>query len=208
MSSDPQRPSWEWCSSIRPSPPQEDRAYAEAIGYKIQCGWSLRGALTATEDSEDKADTVFGLPQGWFFTTVAQRPIMAGSFLPDCLMAWDLFHSHPGAPQLSPGLQLSPGSLLSSDSVFPVHWPRLRTAHPSLEKNEHRGLAQGSRLWGHRDQNRHMEAKRPGEDHIQVFNARSQASTATGPSHPQNGQWGKVVTQSLGSNPPPTCENG
>lgn len=58
---------------------------------------------------------------------------MAGIALPDCLMAWDLVHSHPGPPQLSPGLRLSQGSLLSSDSVFPVHWPRLWTAHPSLE---------------------------------------------------------------------------
>lgn len=40
-----------------------------------------------------------------------------------------------------------------------------------------------------------MEAERPGED-LQHEE----------PSHPQNRQWGKVVTQSLGSNPHPTCE--
>lgn len=38
------------------------------------------------------------------------------------------------------------------------------------------------------------EIESPGEDHVQVSNMKSLASTVIGPSHPQNGQWGKVVT--------------
>lgn len=123
-------------------------AYPEAIGYKNQCGWSLCGSPTATEDSEDKAEMQC-LAFPWAGSSLPwHRSPSWQEALPDCLMVWDLVHSHPVPPQLSTGLRLSQGSLLSSDSVFPVHWPRLWTAHLSLEKNEHRDLAQGSRPWG------------------------------------------------------------